>query len=134
MNPEVTYVEHFIGKLGKRKRDKVVANTESLLINFTFDEINATNIKRFFLASSLGAVTKIAPMEKPLVEGTVSMIARTDIGQSFVYSIPKAVLRPDGSFSIGDSSDWLQAPMVIEVFYYDTDQWASKPFGLITMV
>ncbi len=132
ISPEVTYVEHFIAVQGARRKDKTVANQESITIPFTFDEINENNMQRFLLASSLGD-NKLAPMQKALLEGSVSLKVTTDVGNDMVYSIPKAIIRPDGNLTFGDGSDWTTAPMVIEVLYYDTGQWASKPYGVLDM-
>jgi len=129
--PDVTYLEHFISVHGARRKDKIVANTKSLTIPFTFDEINENNLKRFFLASSLGN-NKLAALEKPLQEGSVSLHFRTDVGSDLVYSIPKCVVRPDGNLTT-NIEDWWTAPMVIEVLYYDTSHYASKPYGVLDM-
>lgn len=126
---DVSYIDHFISINGQRRKDKIQANTRSLTIPFTFDEINETNLQRFFLASSLGN-NKLAVLEEPLIEGSVSMLVRTDIGPDLVYSIPKAVIRPDGNLSI-NTEDWWSAPMVIEVLHYNTGQYASKPYGVL---
>ena len=130
INPDVTYVEHFIAKNGHRHKDKVVANIETITIPFTFDEINTANLKRFFLASALATDTR-AVLQKPLQQGSVSLLVRTEVGTSMVYSIPKAIIRPDGALAIGDGTDWWSGPMVIEVLRYDSGQYASKPFGVI---
>lgn len=127
--PDVTYLDHFISVNGARRKDKTVAITKSLTIPFTFDEINENNLKRFFLASSLGN-NKLAVNEQPLQEGSVSLLFRTDVGNDFVYSIPKAIIRPDGNLAMNIES-WWEAPMVIEVLHYDT--WASKPYGVLDL-
>ncbi len=130
ISPTVSYVEHFISVNGKRKKDKIAANEESVTIPFTFDEINENNMKRFFLASSLGN-NKLALMQKPLIEGSVSLKITTDVGNDMVLSIPKAIIRPDGNLSFGDGTSWTTAPMSLEILYYDS--WASKPFGVLDM-
>ena len=132
-NPDITYVDHFISVKGARRRDLIQPTTKSLMINFTFDEINASNLKRFFLASALGGtIKKLAPMEKALPTGSVSMLFHTDVGRDFVYSIPYAIIRPDGALAM-NIEDWWSGPMVLDVLYYATDQWASKPYGIIDM-
>jgi hypothetical protein len=131
--PDVTYVDHFISSCGKRVKNKIAANTVSLTIPFTFDEINDNNLKRFFLASSLSAESnqsRLAVMEEPLIEGSAQMVFKTDVGTDMTYFIPKAIIRPDGSLSINDE-DWWSGPMVLEVLYYNTGHYASKPFGFI---
>ena len=133
-NPDITYVEHYISKKGKRKKDKMVSNMESLTIPFTFDEVNANNMKKFFLASACDSndTDKLAVLEDPLIEGSVSINFLTEVGQSIIYSIPKATIRPDGALPM-NTEDWWSGPMVIEVLHYDTDHWASKPYGLLDM-
>lgn len=130
ITPDVSYVEHFISVLGKRRKDKVVANTESLMVNFVFDEMNDDNLKKFLMASFL-QTDKHAPLQKPLLTGSMSLHFRTEVGQDLFYSAPKVTLRPDGSLGI-NAEDWWTAPMVMEVLYYEsTDHYASKPYGLM---
>ena len=81
------------------------------------------------MASSLGG-NKLAPLQKALLEGSVSLLVRTDVGPDLVYSIPKAVIRPDGNLTT-NIEDWWTAPMVIEVLHYDTGDYASKPYGIL---
>jgi len=128
--PDVTYLEHYVAVNGKRKKDKVVVSMESITIPFTFDEMNEANIQKFFLASNLSG-NKLAVLQEPLNEGSVSLHFRTNVGQDMVYSIPKAIIRPDGPLSIGNGEDWWSAPMVIEVLSYTGGQWASKPYGVL---
>ena len=130
-NPDVTYVDHYISIKGSRRKDLTQPTTKALNVNFVFDEVNATNLRRFFLASNLGAQTnRLAPMEKALLNGSVSMLFHTDIGRDFVYSIPKATIKPDGALAM-NTEEWWTGPMVLEVLYYATGQYASKPYGLL---
>lgn len=126
---DVTYVDHFISVNGSRRKDKIQANTRSLMIPFTFDEMNEANLKRFFLASSLGG-NKLAVLQNPLNEGSVSLLFRSDVGPDLVYSIPKCIIKPDGNLTT-NTEDWWSGPLVIEVLHYDTGQWASKPYGVL---
>jgi hypothetical protein len=125
--PDVTYVDHFVSKCGKRKKDKIAANTESLTIPFSFDEINAANLKRFFLASSLTS-TKLAVLQEPLVEGAAQMVFKTDIGQDMTYFIPKCTIKPNGALGVNTES-WWSVGMILEVLFYNTSHWASKFFA-----
>jgi hypothetical protein len=125
--PEVTYVDHFISIKGTRRKDKTAAVTKTLMIPFTFDEVNEANLKKFFLASSLGN-NKLAVLEKPLEEGSVSLLFRSDVGPDAVYSIPRATIRPNGNLSIGNGEDWWSGSLQIEILYHDS--WASKPYGV----
>ena len=132
LNPDVSYLEHFISVLGKRRRDKVVANTESLSISFTFDEVNEDNLSRFLMGEDLGD-NKIAPLQNPVQRGSLSLLFRSDVGNDFVYSIPKGILRSDGALDM-NAEDWWSGPMVLDVEYYNTGEWASKPYGVIEMI
>jgi len=127
--PDVTYVDHFTSVKGKRKKDKIMANTESLTIPFTFDEVNYNNLKKFFLGSALSSNT-IAVLEEPLVQGSAQLFFNTDTGNDITYFIPKCTIRPDGNLAV-NTEDWWTGPMVIEVLYYDSGSWASKPFGMV---
>lgn len=126
---DVTYVDHFISVNGSRRKDKIQANTRSLTIPFTFDEMNEANLKKFFLASSLGN-NRLAVLQNPLNEGSVSLLFRSDVGPDLVYSIPKCTIKPDGNLTT-NTEDWWTGPLVIEVLHYSTGQWASKPYGIL---
>ena len=131
-NPDVTYVEHYISVAGARRKDAEQPLTKNLSIPFVFDEINEANMKKFFMASSLGN-GKYAPMEEPLVYGSVSIRFSTDVGTDMVYSIPKATIRPDGAMAM-NIEDWWNGPMVVDVYYYNSGQYASKPYGVLDLV
>ena len=131
---DVTYLEHFISVNGKRRRDKVVSNVESISIPFTFDEVNQTNLQRSMLASDLGG-SKLAPMQEPVMRGSASLVFVSPNGNNLVYSIPKAIIRPDGNLAIGDGTDWWSQPMMLDIEYLATsDHWASKPYGVVEFV
>ena len=129
INPEVTYVEHWVSDCGMRKRDKKAANVVSMSIPFTFDEINEGNLQKFFLASNL-STTKLAVFEEPIQEGSAQLVFRTDVGQDMTYFIPKCTIGPDGALA-ANAEDWWTGPMVLDIMYYDTGSWASKPYGMI---
>lgn len=129
MTPEITYLDHFIADKGKRKKDKVQSNTESLTIPFTFDEINTDNLKKFFAASALTS-TKLAVLEEPLVDGSAQLFFDTDVGNDFTYFIPKCTIRSDGALAM-NTEDWWTGPLVLEVLHYNTSHWASKQFGFV---
>lgn len=130
----VTYLEHFISVNGKRRKDKTVSSLEAISIPFTFDEISETNLQRALLASNLGG-SKLAPMQNPVVRGSVSMLFTSDNGNNLVYSIPKAIIRPDGNLSIGNGEDWWSQSMMLDIEYCSTsDHWASKPYGVIEYI
>jgi hypothetical protein len=129
INPEVTYIEHYVNDCGKKKKDKTSAQLSNVSIPLTFDEMNYNNLKRFFMASYLGS-TKMAVLEEPLVEGSAQFVFKTDVGVDMTYFIPKCTLRPDGALTTS-MDDWWTAPLVLDVLYYNTGSWASKPYGMV---
>ena len=130
ITPDVTYIEHFISDNGQRKRDFTAVSEIKVSIPFTFDEMNSGNIQKFFLGSLL-ATDRIAPFEEPLVNGCAQLYFTTNVGQDLVYYIPKCTIRPDGGMAM-NAEDWWTANMVIDVWHYDTSDWASKPYGYMS--
>jgi len=135
ITPEITYIDHMVTRKGKQLKDKIAAGLSTLRINFTFDEINSTNLSRFFMGSlSNGRVNIFA---NTLDEGSGMLVVETDVGRDIVYRIPRCVIKPDGELSFpGDS--WASAAMVIEVLEYQTGgtdvatqnaSWLVFPFG-----
>jgi hypothetical protein len=134
INPEVTYLEHFITVNGARIKDKTVATQQTISIPFTFDEIDEANLKRIFLGSNIGT-SKIALMQNPLQRGSVQLYFHSTVGQDMVISIPRATLKPNGAMAFGDGSEWVTAPMQLDVEYVSTsDSWSSKPYGIINLI
>jgi len=129
ISPDVTYVEHFVADCGKKKKDKTVAQLVNVSIPIVTDEMNYNNLKRFFMASYLGS-TKMAVAEEPLTEGAAQFVFKTDVGIDMVYFIPKCTLRSDGALTTS-ADDWWTAPMVLDVLYYNTSHWSSKPYGMV---
>ena len=91
---ETTYVEHYISIQGKRRKDKTSAQLVNISIPFTFDEINASNLQYFFLASDLSTTHAgwLAVGEESLIEGSAQMQFETDTGRDFTYFIPKCTI------------------------------------------
>ena len=128
---DTTYIDHFRSKQGKRFKDKVAANMTDITIPFTFDEINEANLRYFFTASDLTNNAKyLAVGQEPLIEGSAQLQFETDVGNDFTYFIPKCTIKPDGNLAMNED-DWWQGPMVLDVLFYDTGHWASKPYGFI---
>jgi hypothetical protein len=139
LNVDVTYIDHWISVKGKRVKDKTIANTTSVMLNFSFDEMNSDNMKKFFMASD-GATSEMWVVQDVAAEGSALLRVDTDIGQDLTYYIPKCTLKPDGALSLNDE-DWHSAPMVLEVLQYisgDTANatinasWLVAPFGIIS--
>lgn len=123
--PEVTYLEHFITTAdGDRRRDHMIATAKNLTIPFTFDEVNEDNLTKYFYGKSITAascdaatpVFKVLTQEKLI--GSAQLYVRTDIGNDFIYYIPKCMISPDGNMAM-NAEDWWTAPMKIDVLYYE---------------
>jgi len=128
--PNVTYIDHYISDDGRRRKDFTALGEVNVTIPFTFDEMNSGNIQKFFLGSLL-ATDRIAPFELPLQMGCARLRFTTEVGNDLEYIIPKCTLRPDGAMGI-NPEDWWQSNMVIDVLFYDTGSWASKPYGYLS--
>ena len=144
--PNITYLEHFITTTdGSRRKDHIVASQKTLTIPFTFDEINAANFRKFLMGTDKSASAKVgAPvftaMDAALTYGSAQLYFKTDVGNDFVYMIPKCTIRPDGNLTMS-AEDWWSGPMVLEVLNHD---WApdniatpagaiNAPYGLVSM-
>ena len=140
ITPEITYVDHIVTKKGKQVKDKTAAGMSGLRVNFTFDEMNSTNLGRFFMGSV--SAGKVNVLSSVLDEGSGMLVMTTDVGRDMVYRIPKCAIKPDGELALpGDA--WHTAPMVIEVLEYqnaDTANttlnatWNAFPFGRIDVI
>jgi len=137
ITPNITYLDHFTSYRGDRRKDKTVAIQKSISIPFTFDEINATNIRRFFYASTLGT-DKYNVMQSTNIpqEGTAVLYFSTDIGKDFMYVIPRCALRADGGLPF-NLDGWINGKFTIEVLH-DEDYVASgtttlSPYGFLDL-
>lgn len=123
--PEIAYLEHFITTSdGDRRRDHMIATSKTLTIPFTFDEINENNFKRYLYGQTVTAASLVAgtPAFKVLTEekliGSAQLYCRTDIGNDFVYMIPKCMLSPEGNMAM-NQEDWWNGPMKMDVLYHE---------------
>ena len=122
ITPEITYVDHIVTKKGKQVKDKTAAGMSGLRVNFTFDEMNSTNLGRFFMGSV--SAGKVNVLSSVLDEGSGMLVMTTDVGRDMVYRIPKCTIKPDGELALpGDS--WHTAPMLIEVLEYQNADTAN---------
>ena len=137
ISPDVTYLDHYISVNGKRVKDKVVTTMSSVMINFTFDEMNDDNLNRFFQGNL--TASRISVVQNALDEGSAKLVVETDIGQDMAYVIPKCTIRPDGALSLSEE-DWHTAPMVLEVLQYQSGDssnatvnatWVANPYGIV---
>ena len=137
ITPEVTYIDHWKSKKGRRVKDKTVVNTKSVMVNFTFDEMNESNLGKFFLADSVGSALRV--LENALDEGSAQLMIHTDVGQDMIYRIPKCVLKPDGAYEL-NAEDWHSVPMVLEILEYQNGDnasdtlnatWLNSPYGRV---
>ena len=125
--PEITYLEHFVTAAdGDRRRDHMIATTKTLTIPFVFDEMNENNLTRYFYGQSVtdascdAATPVFSVMSQEKIIGAAQIYVRTDIGNDFVYMIPKCMISPDGNMSM-NTEDWWNGPMKLDVLYHE---WA----------
>ena len=131
--PDITYLDHIISVNGEGRRDKSVSTTKAIAVNFTFDQINATNIKRFlFGETAVAASPTFIVNASPNKEVAAEIVFTTSVGRDFRYKIPRALLKSDGSLSY-DSESWMNANMVLDVLYDTSYTHNSKaaPYGYV---
>jgi hypothetical protein len=124
LSPEVTYLEHFITTTdGDKRRDHMIAVSKSLTIPFTFDEINENNLTRYLYGQSItdascdSATPVFSVMSKESIIGSAQIYVRTDVGNDYIYFIPKCMISPDGNMSL-TPEDWWTGPMKLDVLYH----------------
>jgi hypothetical protein len=131
--PDITYLDHFISINGERRRDKSISTTKSIAVNFTLDEINSTNVRRFMYGeTAVAASPTFIVNASPTKEVSAIVVFNTAVGNDFQYKIPYAVLKTDGSLSF-DPEDWMNANMVLDVLYDSTftHTGTSAPYGYV---
>lgn len=123
--PEVTYLEHYITTSeGDRRRDHMVAVSKNLTIPFTFDEVNEDNMTRYLYGQSItdascdAATPVFSVLSKTKIQGSAQLYIRTDIGNDYIYFIPKCMLSPDGNMTF-NAEDWWSGPMKLDVLYHE---------------
>ncbi len=133
--PDITYLDHFISINGERRRDKTISTTTAISVNFTFDEINSTNIRRFLYgAVEVAASPTFIVNASPVKEVAAAIVFATDTGNDFTYKIPKAALKSDGGLSF-EAEDWMTANMLLDVLYDSTynHNGTAAPYGYVNM-
>jgi hypothetical protein len=133
ISPDVTYLDHFISVNGERRRDKTVSTSHSISVNFTFDEINATNIKRFLYGEeAVTASPTFIVNASPVKEVAAQVVFTTSVGRDLIYKIPKAALKADGGLSF-EAEDWMSGNMILDVLYDNTftHNSTSAPYGYV---
>ena len=118
MTPEVTYAPHFISVKGNRRMDKEVAISKTISIPFTFDELSDENVRKFMMGRAITATQSVV-MDKNTFEGRAILNFQTNVGNHFIYYVPKCNLKADGGLGF-TSEDWMSGNFVIEVLYSDT--------------
>ena len=136
ITPEITYVEHYISVKGSRRKDRTVATTKVINIPFTFDECSTANLSRFFLGDDTTG-TRVIMLDKNEIQGRAILNFQTNVGNNFIYVIPKCALRPDGGLAFS-SDEWMTGNFMLEVQYHDTftvlmgsPTATSAPYGYI---
>jgi hypothetical protein len=133
ITPDVTYLDHFISINGERRRDKTVSTQNSITVNFTFDEINATNIKNFLYGeTAVAASPTFIVNASPIKEVAAQVVFTTSVGRDLIYKIPKAALKSDGGLSF-EAEEWMSAQLMLDVLYDNTYEHNSTtaPYGYV---
>jgi hypothetical protein len=133
ITPDVTYLDHFISINGERRRDKTVSTQNSITVNFTFDEINATNIKNFLYGeTAVAASPTFIVNASPIKEVSAQVVFTTSVGRDLIYKIPKAALKSDGGLSF-EAEEWMSAQMMLDVLYDNTytHNSTTAPYGYV---
>ena len=133
ITPDVTYLDHFISINGLRRRDKTISTQNSISVNFTFDEINATNIRRFLYGeTAVAASPTFIVNASPLKEVAAQVVFTTSVGKDLIYKIPKAALKSDGGLSF-EAEEWMTANMMLDILYDSTytHNGSAAPYGYV---
>lgn len=133
ITPDVTYLDHFISVNGLRRRDKTISTQNSISVNFTFDEINATNIRRFLYGeTAVAASPTFIVNASPLKEVAAQVVFTTSVGNDLIYKIPKAALKSDGGLSF-EAEEWMTANMMLDILYDNTytHNGTAAPYGYV---
>jgi len=133
ITPDVTYLDHFISINGERRRDKTVSTQNSITVNFTFDEINATNIKNFLYGeTAVSASPTFIVNASPIKEVAAQVVFTTSVGRDLIYKIPKAALKSDGGLSF-EAEEWMSAQLMLDVLYDNTytHNSTTAPYGYV---
>lgn len=131
--PDITYLDHFISVNGERRKDKTVVTQKAITVTFTFDEINATNVRRFLYgADAVTASPTFIVNASPAKEFSAQIYFTTVVGNDFIYKIPKATLKTDGNLAF-DAEDWMNANMMLDVLYDSsyTHNTTDAPYGYV---
>ena len=124
MTVEVAALTHFSAIHGEETEDPQIVNRLRYTIEATLDEPNKDNLFRFLLADSTGKVGKLS-----LGAQAVAFAGIPVAGNAFSWAIPKAVVRPNGSFGYS-SEDWSSFGLTIILIPDATAPTA--PFGTVT--
>lgn len=131
--PDITYLDHFTCVNGEKRKDKTVATMKAINVNFTFDQINATNIKRFLYGGTAVTASPTFIVNASVVkEVSAQILFNTAVGRDFRYKIPRAALKADGNLTF-NVDDWMNANLRLEVLYLSTYKHNSTaaPYGYI---
>jgi hypothetical protein len=133
--PDITYLDHFVSINGERRKDKTVVTTKAITVNFTFDQVNATNVKRFLYGvDAVTASPTFIVNASPTKEFAAQIYFTTQVGRDMIYKIPKCTLKTDGNLAF-NAEDWMTANMMLDVLYdsaYNHNS-VSAPYGYVNM-
>jgi hypothetical protein len=133
--PDITYLDHFVSINGERRKDKTVTTTKAITVNFTFDQINATNVKRFLYGADINTASPTFVVNaSPTKEYSAQIYFTTQVGRDMIFKIPKATLKTDGNLAF-NAEDWMSANMMLDVLYDSSYSVGATdcPYGYVCM-
>lgn len=72
------------------------------------------------------AATVIAPLTTTQIQGRAKMIATSQTGNEFLWTIPSLIIAPDGEFGINDQ-DWTSAKLKLSI----QSAGGTQPYGTV---
>jgi hypothetical protein len=124
VNVEFTELSHFSARTGEEVEDANILRQMRFTIEATLDEPNKKNVFYFLMADATGKVGMAAQTPKVVKFSGIPVV-----GNAFDWTIPKVMIRPNGSFGY-NSQDWTQFSLTLKVIYDASAPTA--PFGTIT--
>lgn len=102
ITPTLSYLSRFSATEGKDIEDLLSPDTLAISMTITMHEVATENLRRFFLADSAGIVGKL-----PIQRSALTFKGVAVVGNNLTWTIPDAILSPEGSFGYQDQ-DWTQ--------------------------
>lgn len=132
---DITFLDHFTAKTGTRMKDRSVVQEINITISLELDEPNIEGMNLFMLGGSVTeeagtpASRRFAPYMNTERTGGARLAGVSDTGNEWVWTIPRATLKPEGDFTYNDE-DWSSFSFEVEVLA-DSDMYPNSPYGLV---